>query len=210
MRREPARRSEGRGGALGLIPASICALVLASVPGFATGQELHVERDSVRLVRFVSRAPLDNFDGVTTQIDGFVVLPGGLKLGSPPSGSRLYLEVDLASIETGISLRDRHMRDNYLDTKDFPYATFEADISEVSQPTPGVFRVSASGGLAIHGVTTKRILTCETQDPVPPHRVACEFSVNLTDHDISIPSLMFMKIADEVRVSLEFLLAEPG
>ena len=102
------------------------------------------------------------------------------------------------------------MRDNYLHTREFPYATFSAVIDRVEEPAPGLFRVSATGTISIHGRERERTLDCETSDPEPPYRVACFFTVNLTDHDISIPHLMFMKIADEVEVHLEFSLIQPG
>lgn len=189
--------------------AVLACLLCFSVPDRSGAQELHVDRTADRSVRFVSQAPLEDFDGVTQAIDGFVLLPGGLKVGLVPADSRIYLEVDLASIDTGISLRNRHMRDNYLHTDRFPYATYSAEVTRIAEPSPGAYVISARGVLSIHGVDRERTLECQTEDAVPPHRVSCGFTVLLSDHDIEIPRLMFLKVADEVELSLEFVLAEP-
>jgi hypothetical protein len=189
--------------------AVLALLASLPVPHPVGAQELHVDGTGERLVRFVSQAPLEDFDGVTEAIDGFLLLPGGLQAGSVPSGSRVYLEVDLATIDTGISLRNRHMRDNYLHTDRFPYATYSAEVSRIEEPSPGTYVVSARGILSIHGVDRERTLECRTEDAAPPHRVRCAFTILLSDHDIEIPRLMFMKVADQVELSLEFILAEP-
>ena len=196
---------------LGAGAACAALALLASLPspGSAGAQELHVDRTAERSVRFVSQAPLEDFDGVTEGLDGFVLLPGGLRVGPVASESRIYLEVDLASIDTGISLRNRHMRDNYLHTDRFPYATYSAEVTRVEEPSPGSYVVSASGILSIHGVDRERTLECQTRDTTPPHRVRCTFTVLLSDHDVEIPRLMFMKVADQVELHLAFVLAEP-
>jgi hypothetical protein len=194
---------------VGTAGAVLVLLASLPVPRPVGAQELHVDRTGERLVRFVSQAPLEDFDGVTEAIDGFLLLPGGLQPGPVPSGSRVYLEVDLATIDTGISLRNRHMRDNYLHTDRFPYATYSAEVSRIEEPSPGTYVVSARGILSIHGVDRERTLECRTEDAAPPHRVRCAFTILLSDHDVEIPRLMFMKVADQVELSLEFILAEP-
>ena len=203
---ELANLAEPFSGARGVM---VVLSAVLTATGAAHAQELQVDREAERLVRFVSQASLEDFEGVTDAIDGFVLLPGDLAPGADLSGSRIYLEVDLASLDTGISLRNRHMRDNYLHTNRFPYATFSARIVKISQRAPGILAVVATGTLAIHGVERERTLECETGDGLPPHRVRCEFEVGLTDHSIKVPRLMFMKVADTVQVLLEFTLTEP-
>jgi hypothetical protein len=37
--------------------------------------------------------------------------------------------------------------------------------------------------------------------------VSCAFVVNLTDHDIEIPKVMFLKLAEDIRVEVDFRVA---
>jgi len=137
---------------------TLCLLsLLWGLPAHA--QELQVDLERPRSVRFISRTTLEGFEGVTESIDGFVLLADGVREGASFPGSRLYFEVDLGSIDTGIGLRNRHMRDNYLETEEFPFATFDAAIEEI-ELADGGHLVTARGTLAIHGIERKVTIRC--------------------------------------------------
>ena len=174
----------------------------------AHAQELQVDLDRPRSVRFISRTTLEDFEGVTESIDGFVLLPEGVRVGGSFPGARLYFEVDLGSIDTGIGLRNRHMRDNYLETDDFPYATFDAAIERI-EAIDGDHLVTSRGTRSIHGTEREVALRCTVEESAPPHRVICRFPVLLGDHGIRIPRVMFMKLAEEVVVVVDFFVREP-
>ena len=197
-----------RDGVMGL------GVVLALLACAATGsaQEYLVDRAADRLVRFVSRAAIEEFDGVTDRIDGYVLLDGAaLSADTGGDDTEFYFEVDLGSLETGIGLRNRHMRDNYLEVGEYPYATFKGQIIRTEVTSSGDFRVTASGGLAIHGVERPRDLTCRVTPVGRGYRVVCGFEVLLTDHEIEIPKVMFLKLANEIRLELDFTVtAETG
>lgn len=180
------------------------AAVAAAAPA-TSAQEYHVDLDAPRRVVFLSSATLDEFEGVTDRIDGFVLLDGaGVRATSDPGESRIYFEVDLASLDTGISLRNRHMRENYLETDDHPYASFDARVDAIEAAGADGYRVRATGIFRVHGVPSDRSLTCLADPDGDGYRVRCEFPVRLEDHDIEIPRIMFMKLAPEVRLELEF------
>ncbi len=176
----------------------------ACSPMSATSQEFHVDRDADNEVRFISRTPLDEFDGVTDRIDGYVLLDGPRLQEGAPQESQLYLEVDLGSLDTGIGLRNRQMRDHYLEVEKFPYAFLEATIDRVEAEDDGVFHVTAQGVLNIHGVEREVNIPCDVSDRGEGYRVRCTFNVLLSDFDIEIPKIMFLKLADEIRLELDF------
>lgn len=168
--------------------------------------EYHVDPDRPRRVTFASRMPLESFEGVTDRVDGFVFLPEtGVVAGDAFPSSRLHFEVALASLETGIRLRDRHMREEYLEVERFPFATFSGSVESIagSDETDEVLRVTSSGTFAVHGVEREREIECDARVADPGYRVRCSFPVRLPDHDIDIPRVMFLKLAEEVRVDLD-------
>lgn len=174
-----------------------------------------MDTDAPRNVRFVSETTLEAFDGRTDRIDGYVWLGADRALDDLTAGvelpeGRLYFEVDLASIETGIGLRDRHMREDYLETDDHPWATFEGRIASVRAGTGSTLRVTSPGTFAVHGVERTRTLDCEATPSGPSVRIRCAFTVTLADHDIEIPQVMFLKLAEEVRVELDFHVRAAG
>ena len=65
------------------------------------------------LVAFISDAPIEDIEGVTSAIDGYVIWSGdSLTLDANYESSEVYFEVELAGLKTGIGLRDSHLRDN--------------------------------------------------------------------------------------------------
>jgi polyisoprenoid-binding protein YceI len=165
-----------------------------------------VDRRAANVVRFTSRAATEEFQGVTERIDGYVLLDAPtLGPGSGSGATEIHLEVDLASLDTGIGLRNRHMRDRYLETAKHPFATFHGRILR-SEATPGgPQRVTARGTLDIHGVTRPRDLTCNVEPRGPGYRAVCAFQVLLSDHRIEIPKVMFLKLANEIGLELDFV-----
>lgn len=175
--------------------------------GVEYAQEYQVDLDAQNIVRFVSRATIEEFDGVTDRIDGFVLLAAErLEPGLSGDGTELYFEVDLASLDTGIKLRNRHMRDNYLEVREHPYATLEGRLGSVQEMGDGEFRVALVGTFTIHGVSQRASVACEASEEGAGYRVRCTWELLLSDYEIEIPKVMFMKLANEIRMELDFVL----
>lgn len=128
-----------------------------------------------------------------------------IKGESPAPGSILIFNKGLAKIEstlelsqlnTGIDLRDEHMKEKYLETKKYPQAKLVIEKLAV----PESFEVNDqefSGILALHGkeAPVKGIFTM-TKERI----VEAEFKIKLTDYGIEIPEYMGIKIAETVNV----------
>ena len=191
--------------------AALVVLSILSGSGGLGAQEFHVDTGARRVVRFVSRAPIEDFEGVTERIDGFVVVPaGGLKTGLMADGSEFYFEVDLASLDTGIGLRNRHMRESYLETDAYPYATYSGRVVRVDAVAGGSFRATVAGELEIHGIRRPLDIPCDLTPEGTGYRVGCAWSVKLSEHDVRIPRLMFMKINEEIRLEVDFAVRPAG
>lgn len=87
-----------------MIKASIFAVFLFLLSLHGVSQVFVTENGSVE---FLSKAPLNEFTGKSSNLNGLVDLDKNL----------LDFYVDLNTLNTGIGLRDRHMRENYLETK---------------------------------------------------------------------------------------------
>tara|TARA_B110000263_G_scaffold218387_1_gene205002 strand:- start:1135 stop:1755 length:621 start_codon:yes stop_codon:yes gene_type:complete len=184
------------------------ALLLGALLGagpVSAQQGYRIKLEADRLVRFTSSASIEEFDGVTDRLDGFVALNTDvLSAESGGDDTEFYFEVDLASIDTGIGLRNRHMRDNYLEVEDFPYAAFGGRIARAAPLNDGAFRITLQGTFGVHGVERDQAMTCDVSPDGVGYRVQCEFEVLLSDHDIEIPSVMFLKLNNEVQLTLDF------
>jgi polyisoprenoid-binding protein YceI len=175
--------------------------------GILHAGEYHVDTTARRQVTFVSHAPLENFEGTTSRIDGYALIPSGdLQPGTGYDSSQFYFEVDLNALDTGIGLRNRHMRENYLETEKYPFAQYAGRVSEVRQTSDTSLQVATSGDLTIHGVNRPLTTTITAVKDQHRYHVRTRFPVALPDHKIKVPSLMFMKISDTVQVQLDFYL----
>lgn len=185
----------------------IPVLLGLAAPPVVGAQEYHVDLEADNVVRFISEATIEDFEGVTAAIDGFIVLGSGGLVEGATEGSDFYLEVDLGSLDTGIGLRNRHMRDNYLEVDRFPYATFAGGFGDVSPGDDGWMRVVGQGDLGIHGMSRSMEIPCDVAPSGGGFRARCAFEVLLSDFGIEIPKVMFMKLANEIRLELDFYVA---
>lgn len=168
-----------------------------------TAAEYHVDKSRKNLVKFVSDAKIETFDGTTDKIDGYFYWDGNDLL----SKSALYLEVDLRTIDTGIGLRNRHMRENYLETDKYPMAAFKGKLIRADQQQGGSYDVTVQGEMTIHGVT-KPLTVKGTLTPSDggDYRIKTRFELKLPDYNIPVPQMMFLKISEVMKMELDFFI----
>ena len=197
--------------ALAVLGVLLCSGSFASAAtrNFKIGDEK--SRD---LVRFDSDAPLELIQGNTSKVTGSITIDESTDLTKAPAAT---FDVDLASIDTGIPLRNEHMRDNFLHTAKFPKATFV--LTKLVNPpkalTPGKkFTVQAEGNFTLHGKTvakklpidityfTKCAATEAKRSGCDLIQIKASFPVAFKDHDIPRPEAVFQKLADQVVVTV--------
>lgn len=163
--------------------------------------EYNVDTDKENKVRFISDAPIEEFDGKTDRIDGYLIGDNN----DISKNSELYFEVDLNSIKTGIGLRDRHMRENYLETAEYPFANFTGKITKATKIGDD-WDVTVEGDFEIHGKKNKMTIEGKMIKTSTGYEVQTDFTVALSDHNIEVPSLMFKKIDENMKVEVVFYL----
>lgn len=164
-------------------------------------QEFIVDKSAENIVKFLSEATIEDFEGTTSDIDGYLFLPENGDLDS----SEIYFEVDLRTLDTGIGLRNRHMRDNYLETDKYPYATFKGNIASQNIEDSTVV---VNGILEIHGVKRNMTVNGSLEPTENGFAIGTKFSIKLTDFNIEIPSFMFLKISNKIELVLNFAVKE--
>ncbi len=97
------------------------------------------------------------------------------------------------------------MRDNYLETKKFPFAEFTGEIQEGGNiPVGETKKVTARGKFKIHGVE-REIEVPGTLKRTSQNELVLDatFNVLLNDYDIDIPRVVFYELAEEQEVSIK-------
>lgn len=157
-------------------------------------------KNKSNLVKFISSAPVEDFEGVTNKIDGYILPEDANNLYN----AEVYFEVDLNSVDTGIGLRNRHMREDYLHTDKHPFTTFKGKITEVKKINDTDYDVRVSGDIGIHGISKPLVTRGVIKFIKNGININTKFSVKLTDHKIEVPQVMFLKISEEIRLELDF------
>ncbi len=150
-----------------------------------------------------SESEFESFTGKTSQVSGAVVIDFAKKNGTGT------LEVDVASIDTGIPLRNEHMKGSmWMDATKFP--TIKFSTKEVRGVGNDFYNVP--GTLTLHGiskaVTAKVRIRYRAASAATKAagfggdvlQISTKFAVRLSDYGISIPPIVKGKVAEVVTI----------
>jgi polyisoprenoid-binding protein YceI len=115
--------------------------------------------------------------------------------------------LDLTTLDTGIDLRNQHMRDSYLETDEYPFAEFTGQI--VSELDPNISEkqeAKVKGTFKIHGVEREVTVTGTITPTSNGLQLDADWTVLLDDYNIERPGVVFYKLADEQKVNISILL----
>ena len=152
-----------------LSPGHLLLALAVALAGCANAppQTRHPQQDAIR---FVAQNPLATANGI---FHDWRIVEWKLD-EDDPSASTLEIEIDVASIETGMDGRDEHMREpDYFDAERWPHARvrvtevaaaegepdrfrteFEVEIRDQKRAVPGSFAVVSRTPLVVEGEAT--------------------------------------------------------
>lgn len=116
------------------------------------------------------------------------------------------LTVDLATLDTGIGLRNTHMRDNYLEVgrgEGFSHAVLK-DIVVGGAVATLSGQTSFTAALLVHGVERPVRGDARVTRNAGRVRVEATFPVVLEDHEIAKPRYLGVGVRDQVQVRVRF------
>jgi polyisoprenoid-binding protein YceI len=182
-----------------------------------------VAGDEKNVVQFVSEATMEKIVGKTSNITGEV----DFNLDNLAESGSATFTVNLETIDTGISLRNQHMRENHLHTDKFPEAKFKlkslSDLSETKLLADGnAVKAIAQGEFTIHGVSKEYSIPIElrllSSSESSKSRlggssgnllyVTANWTVALADHMIPRPEFLFLKLSPEQKVSISVAMTD--
>lgn len=140
---------------------------------------------------FISDAPLEVIEAVSTQMQG------AFDLQKKTFAFKLYIK---SFVGFNSPLQQVHFYENYMETSDYPLATFQGKIVEPIIPDRRSYR--AKGSLKIHGKAVERIINVELNITDDEVTYFSRFTVPLNDHEIKLPRIVYQKIAEEIRVTV--------
>jgi polyisoprenoid-binding protein YceI len=143
-----------------------------------------------------------SFDTKTSALTGTLTTSAG-----HPAAFDGSLAVDLRTLDTGIDLRNQHLREKYLEV-DKGAGYDQAVLSDVAlqglNPDAPQGKGTFSGSLMLHGVKKTVTGPVEVRAAGTGLRVRASFPVNLPDYNIDKPRYLGVGVKDTVQVSVTF------
>ena len=161
---------------------------------------------------FFSTTPFEDFTGLTDDIKGTATF--NVSDISTLKGSFV---VTVASMKTGISLRDKDMKsEEWLDAEEYPEITFTIKkVSAIKTTEDNKLQAEVTGDFTVHGVT-KDIVTDATMTYLDENEktravapgdllgVEAKFTITLSDYDVD-NIVLGRKVSDKIDVTVNLV-----
>jgi YceI-like domain len=146
------------------------------------------------LISFRSDAPLELINAKSNTLKGVI---------DPTTGNFGFSVASQSFQGFNSPLQKEHFDENYLESGKFEKSKFEGKIIEkVDFSKNGKQTIRAKGMLTVHGVARERIIKSEIQIQDKKIMVQSKFTLLLAEHKITIPKLVYQKIAEEIEITL--------
>ncbi len=173
--------------------AAVAGVLLAAGAAEAEPARFRIQPEASD-VGFKATSRLMDADGKFSRITGEVMLDP-----MDPATAMITLSIESASIDTGIGMRDKHLRSaDFLDVARFPTMTFESRRVEVEGR-----RATVTGQLTLHGVTREIVVPVDVQFSESALVATGEFKLNRRDYGINYSSFL-NPIGNTVHVTFTF------
>ena len=132
---------------------------------------------------------------------GLSIVGNGSDVAVKDNGDAVAISVGLNSLKTGIDMRDRHMKEKYLETSKYPSAVLQVEKAKLKVPTSGA---DIEGKLSLHGVTRTVRVHYSANGSVNKAAVSGTVRVNMKEFGINVPSYLGVTVKPDVDVSVQF------
>lgn len=162
-----------------------------SINVFAQKQDL-LNSTSGKIL-FISYAPEEVIKASSTQVKGLI----------RPSQQTFAIAVENSSfLGFNSKLQKEHFNERFIESDKNAQCTYAGKIiDKIDWSKEGNYKARVKGKLNVHGVSVERVLPVQIQISKGKIIVSANFVVPLSDHDISIPSIVNQKIAEDIDVS---------
>src|SRR3954452_16933806 len=166
-------------------------LLLLIVICYSSYSQLYLTRTAY--IGFFSKTPAEDIKAINNQV--YAAIDAGKK--------EMAFSLLIKSFTFRKELMQEHFNENYVESDKYPKASFTGTYTgDVDLTKNGVYKVTVSGNLTFHN-TTKAITAPATLEVKDTHLIGtAEFKSRPEYFNISIPSLIRGKIAQDITVNI--------
>lgn len=123
-------------------------------------------------------------------------------------GTALTFTVPMDTVETGMGLRDSHMRKKFVQTDQFPNVTLVVQRDQVEWPSGATTKGTLTAAFTAHGVTKDVEVAYTVKEIKTGLRITAEFPFNTSEHGIEIPSYKLVEVDPAMRAEVTIEVTE--
>jgi len=174
----------------------LLVLCLISVIGFINAQE-----------KFVTKTGTINFEASVPSFEEVKATNNNVSAILTDNGTIVSLAL-VKGFRFKVALMEEHFNENYAESSEFPKTTLKGkitdfnldDLSEDEKP------YTISGVITLHGVEKQVAVPASIKIVDGEIYISSNFILKPEDFEIEIPSIVSSKIAEEITISVDFIL----
>ena len=175
----------------------ILIIILSCLGETLLAQRFYVSNNSA--IKFFSKTPLEDITAMNKKSVAIIDV----------EKQEIAVKIPIRDFVFPLKLMQEHFNENYFESDKFPYATFKGFFNkklDLSQSTNT--SLSVTGTMMIHGVSKMIILqgNIAVDSPNKSITLNTDFKVKLEDYNIKVPTVVLLKIAEEISVNAQFIL----
>lgn len=155
--------------------------------------------DDKSRVEFHVRDNRGGFTGVVRNVDARIVV----REQGDAFSADVEVRVDARTLTTGVGVRDRQMRRDFLETDRFPTITFRGTAVPRSRPGALAFPAVLRGSLTIKDVTREVEIPLRVTALADSYLADGQVMVRMSDFRIPIPRFLVFVAEDPVEIALK-------
>ncbi|MHB0756656.1 YceI family protein [Polaribacter sp. M15] len=169
--------------------SAICFLCLTT---FINAQEKYLT--TTGKINFFSKATLEDITADNSKVSSIIDTTTG----------DMAIKMSIKNFEFKKKLMQEHFNENYLESDIYPTAMFKGKILNFNTMDENAKEFTVKGKITIHGVTKDLEIKADCIKTADFIKVSGNFMVALEDFKIKIPKIVFMKIAENIKVTFNF------
>jgi hypothetical protein len=142
-------------------------------------------------ITFFSYAPIEDIKAVNKKVSAVY----------NSADDNIVFQLNINDFNFRKKLMQTHFNENYLESDLYPQSTFIGKVIVLEGD-----KAKVKGMLTIHGVTKEIEADGTLLKNNESVKILSEFKVKLEDYNISIPTIVMYKIAEEILINIEIVL----
>lgn len=159
---------------------------------FINAQEKYITTSGK--INFFSKATLEDITADNNKVSSIINATTG----------EMAIKISIKDFEFKKKLMQEHFNDKYLESDLYPTSIFKGSIINFSTIDDVEKEATVKGKITIHGITKNIEIIANCVRTADYIKVSGNFMVALEDFKIKIPKIVFVKIAENIKVTFNF------